>query len=189
MKRTFLIAALAAGTAMMPAAFAQQPRAPATEPLSSAPAANPPMPMGGAGGRAMPGMQPGAGMPAGMMMRWMMMHRGMAWRNPKEACIDRLARRAGLLAYIRTKLNLTAQQRPLWDKIESTANDEAQQERKLCETIKPPAAETALDRLTRMEQMTAARLAGLKAAIPEMRQLYQALTPAQRAILNHPFRS
>jgi hypothetical protein len=36
--------------------------------------------------------------------------------------------------------------------------------------------------------MLAARLAGLRAAIPEVRQFYQALTPAQRAILDHPFR-
>jgi hypothetical protein len=178
-KRTLLAAALAAGTVMAPAAFAQQPQSPASEPLSTAPAANPPM----------PGMQqPGARMPEGMMQRRMMMHRRMAWRNPKEACIDRLARRAGVIAYVGAKLDLTAEQRPLWDKIQNTVNDEAQQERKLCEAIKPREAETALDRLTRREQMLAARLAGLRAAIPEVRQFYQALTPAQRAILNHPSR-
>ncbi|HZU88446.1 MAG TPA: Spy/CpxP family protein refolding chaperone [Stellaceae bacterium] len=179
MKRTLFVAAFAVGAMLMPAAFAQQPQNSASEPLSSAPAANPPMSE----------MQPGARMPEGMMQRrMMMMHHRMARRNPKEACIDRLARRAGVIAYVGAKLNLTAEQRPLWDKIQSTVNDEAQQERKLCEAIKPPAEETALDRLTRMEQMDAARLAGLRTAIPEVRQLYQALTPAQRAILDHPFR-
>jgi hypothetical protein len=123
-----------------------------------------------------------------MMRRHMMMHRMMALRDPKQACIDRLARRAGVIAYIGAKLDLTAQQRPLWDKIQSAANDEAQQERKLCDTIKPPAEETALDRLTRMEQRDSTRLNGLKTIIPEVRQLYQELTPEQRAILDHPFR-
>ena len=125
----------------------------------------------------------------GMMGRRMMMrHHKMAWRNPREACIDRLARRAGVLAYVAAKLDLNAQQQPLWDKVQSTANDTARQERQLCETIKPPDAETALDRLMHREQVEAARLAGLKAAIPEVRQLYQALTPQQREILDHPFR-
>jgi hypothetical protein len=191
-RRTLFAAALAAGAMMMmPAAFAQQSQNPAPPPPSSAPEANPPMqnPMGGgATGQPMPGMRPDAGMPEGMMQRRMMMHRMMALRNPKQACIDRLARRAGLIAYVETKLDLTAQQRPLWDKIQSTANDEAQQERKLCAAIKPPTEETALDRLTRMEQMDSTRLAALKAAIPEVQQLYQQLTPQQRTILDHPFR-
>lgn len=179
MRCMLVAAALAAGAVMTLAAFAQQPQTPATPPPPSA-AASP------------PSASPEAGMPERGMMRWrmrqMMMHRMMGRRDPKQACIDRLARRAGLLAYIGAKLDLTAQQRPLWDKIQSAANDEAQQERKLCEAIKPPEEETALDRLTRMEQVETTRLNGLKTALPELRQLYQELTPEQRAILDHPLR-
>jgi hypothetical protein len=195
MKRTLLAAALAAAVATP--ALAQQPQNSQTQPLS--PAANPaaqsqPMPHPMGGGMEQGGMGPQQAMGMRqmmghrMMMRRMMRHRMMAWHNPKEACIDRLARRAGLLAYISAKLNLNPQQQTLWDKIQSSANDEAKQERNLCEQIKPPAQETALDRLSRMEQMDAARLNGLKAAIPEVRQLYQSLSPEQRAILDHPFR-
>ncbi|MGH7038425.1 MAG: Spy/CpxP family protein refolding chaperone [Stellaceae bacterium] len=177
MTRTLLAAALAAAALALPA-FAQQPQNPPTQPLTETPAANAPAahPRGAIGPEH------------GMMMGRMMRHRRMAWQNPKEACIDRLARRAGVLAYIAARLDLNAQQQPLWDKIESTANSTARQERRLCETIKPLSQETAIDRLTRKEQVDAARLTGLKAAIPEVRQLYQALTPEQRAILNHPFR-
>jgi hypothetical protein len=177
-RRTLLAAVLAAGAVTALAAFAQQPQTPATQSPSPAPAANPPM----------FGMEPDRGMPEGMMRRRMMMHRMMAWRDPKEACLDRLARRAGRLAYVGAKLNLTAQQQPLWDKIQTTANDEAAKERQLCQSMKPRGSETTLDRLTRMEDEASARLAGLKAAIPEVQQLYQALTPAQREILDHPFR-
>jgi hypothetical protein len=191
-RHTLLVAVLAAGAVMMPAAFAQQSQNPANQPPPSAPPAAAPMqnPMGGgAMGGQMPGMRPQAGMPEGMMRRrMMMMHHMAALRNPKQSCIDRLARRVGLVAYIGAKLNLTAQQQPLWNKVQDTVNDETHQERKLCDTIKPPAEETALDRLTRMEQMAAARTDGLKAVIPEVRRLYQQLTPEQRAILNHPFR-
>lgn len=180
--RTLLAAALA--VALATPAFAQQPQNPPTEPLTTAPTANPPASHAtGDMGQDMMGGAMGHG-----MMRHMMMHHRMAWRNPREACIDRLARRAGVLAYIGAKLNLNAQQQPLWDKIQSTADNTARQERQLCEAIKPPSEETALDRLMHREQVDAARLAGLRAAIPEVRQLYQALTPEQRTILDHPFR-
>jgi len=59
-------------------------------------------------------------MRGGPMMRGMMMRRG----DPQERCIDRLAWRAARRAYVETKLNLTAQQQPLWDKVQSAAQSE-----------------------------------------------------------------
>lgn len=215
-KRLAFAAAIAATTLAAPLASAQSRQHAATQPLSPAPAASSAAvpaapehqnsaPMPGRMGPGVAGM-PGQ-MPENMMMqRRMMMHRMMMQRmmmqgmmpgmmghammrrhNPKEACFDRLARRAGMLAYLRAKLNLNPQQRPLWQKLQKTARDEARSERQLCEAMKPAGAETALDRLGHMEQMAATRLAGLKQAIPELRQLYQALTPQQRATLDHPF--
>jgi hypothetical protein len=120
----------------------------------------------------------------GMMMRRMMMRRG----DPQERCIDRLARRAAHLAYVETKLNLTAQQQPLWDKVQSVAQTEEQKERQLCAGLKPGAESTMLDRMDRMQQFLSARLEGLQAARPAVQALYQALTPEQQAIFNRPFR-
>ena len=37
---------------------------------------------------------------------------------PRQHCEERIARRAGVIAYTVTKLNLTAEQRPLWDKVQ-----------------------------------------------------------------------
>ena len=51
-------------------------------------------------------------------MRHMMMN-----RSPKERCEERLARRAGFIAYTVAKLNLTAQQKPLWDKLNAIVSD------------------------------------------------------------------
>jgi len=124
------------------------------------------------------------GMRGWPMMRGMMMRRG----DPQERCVDRLARHAARLAYVETKLNLTAQQQPLWDKVQSAAQTEEQKERQLCASLKPGAEPTMPDRMDRMQQFLSARLEGLQAAKPAVQALYQALTPEQQAIFNRPFR-
>jgi hypothetical protein len=130
-----------------------------------------------------PGMR-GWPMMRGMMMRRMMMRQG----DPQERCMDRLARHAARLAYVETKLNLTTQQQPLWDKVQSAAQTETQKERQLCASLKSGTESTMLDRMDRMQQFLSARLEGLQAAKPAVQALYQALTPEQQAILNRPFR-
>ena len=119
----------------------------------------------------------------GMMMRHMMMH-----RDPQERCTERLAWRAAMRAYVEAKLNLTAEQRPLWDKVQSAAQAEEQKERQLCASMKPGAEPTLLDRMDRKQQFLSTRLEGLQSAKPAVQALYQALTTEQRAIIDHPFR-
>jgi hypothetical protein len=119
----------------------------------------------------------------GMMMRRMMMR-----RNPQDRCEERLAWRAAMRAYTESKLDLTPEQRPLWDKVQSIAQSEQQKERQLCSALKPGGETTVLDRLDRMQQFLSARLDALQAAKPAVQTLYQALTPEQRAIFDHPFR-
>jgi hypothetical protein len=119
---------------------------------------------------------------------WPMRHRMMERRDPQERCVDRLARRAARRAYVETKLNLTAEQRPLWDKVQSGAQAEEQKERQLCASLKPGTDQTLLDRMDRMQQFLSARLDGLQSTKPSVQALYQSLTPEQRAILDHPFR-
>ena len=126
---------------------------------------------------------PGMGGWRGMMMHRMMMH-----RDPKERCEERLAWRAAMRAYTEAKLDLTAEQRPPWEKVQSAAQAEEQKERQLCTTLKEGGDATLLDRLDRMQQFLSTRLDALQAAKPAVQALYQALTPEQRAILDHPFR-
>ena len=132
--------------------------------------------MRGEGGPGMHGWR-------GMMMRRMMMH-----RDPTERCEERLAWRAAMRAYTEAKLDLTPEQRPLWDRVESIAQTEQQKERQLCAALKPGGDTTMLDRLDRMQQFLSTRLEALQAAKPAVQALYQALTPEQRAIFDHPFR-
>lgn len=122
------------------------------------------------------------------MRGWPMMRRMMMQRNPQERCTERLAWRAAMRAYAEVKLNLTAEQRPLWDRVQSTAQAEEQKERQLCASRTPDTGSTLPERLDRMQQFLSMRLEGLQSAKPAVQALYQALTPEQRAILDHPFR-
>src|SRR5437764_15080776 len=64
--------------------------------------------MGGMGDRGEMGPMRGMGGPQGMMGHRPWMHRMMMNRSPRERCDERLARRAGIIAYTVSKLNLTA---------------------------------------------------------------------------------
>ena len=105
-------------------------------------------------------------------------------RNPKQRCLDRLARRVGRMAYLGVRLDLTAQQQPLWDKLVGVAKDSEQKARQLCDSLKTEENATILERMDRGEQFLSLKLSALKAAKPAMQTLYQALTPEQRAILD-----
>ena len=156
---------------------------------SQSPAAPPPLPAGGPGAPGGPG---GDHMGDGMHHRWAgrMMH----WRNmsPRQACVDRLARRAGMIATIGFKLAPTAEQKPLWDKVVAVTQSAEEAQRKLCEALPATAQDrgkmTALDRLHHHEQVLQARLDAMKQADPAVTALYDKLTPAQKEILDHPFK-
>ena len=131
---------------------------------------------------AEPGM-PGMGDQQGWMRARMMQ------LAPRQRCEERLARRAGRIAYTGAKLNLTADQRPLWDKLQGAMQGAADRQHQLCAEL--PAADggrgTVLDRVNRREQFLSARLQALQQIRPALEQLYQALTPEQKAIIDHPF--
>ena len=181
MKRTLLAASLAATVAIAVPVLA---RSAEDGDIRYAQAG----PMGAdSGDHAMPGHDR-PGMRGWPMMRDMMMHHMMMRQDPQERCADRLAWRAARRAYVEAKLNLTAQQQPLWDKAQSAAQTEEQKERQLCASLKPGAEPTTLERMDRMQQFLSARLEGLQAAKPAVQALYQSLTPEQQAIFNRPFR-
>lgn len=122
-------------------------------------------------------------------------HRGwmgqMMRMSPQQRCEERLARRAGIVAYLAAKLNFNDQQKPLWDKVSTVLQANAGRERQLCTTLKPAdqrGQETMLDRINRREQFLSARLQALQQAKPALEQLYNSLTPEQQAIADHPFR-
>ena len=185
MKRILLAAALATTTAMAVPIIARSAEDAETQQAQTAQADE----QWGEEHRGGPGhWMRGEGGPGMQGWRGMMMHRMMMHRDPKERCEERLAWRAAMRAYAEAKLDLTPEQRPLWDKVESIAQSEQQKERQLCAALKPRDETTVLDRLDRMQQFLSTRLEALQAAKPAVQALYQALTPEQRTIFDHPFR-
>src|SRR5437763_2328700 len=113
-------------------------------------------------------------------------------RSPRERCEERLARRAGFIAYTVAKLNLTAQQKPLWDKLNASMQSAGDKERQLCDKLPAEAGsqgqQTILDRMSGREQFLQARLQAMQQTRPALEALYNALTPEQKAVVDHPFR-
>jgi len=109
--------------------------------------------------------------------------------SPQQRCEERLARRAGMIAYTVAKLKLTSEQRPLWDKLQGLMQAAGDGQRQLCASLKPAGErgqETVLDRVNRREQFLSARLKAIQQTRPALEQLYQALTPEQKAVIDHP---
>jgi Spy/CpxP family protein refolding chaperone len=93
-----------------------------------------------------------------------------------------------MIAYTVTKLNLTAEQRPLWNKLNAIIEATTEKQQQQCGAMKTQAGgPTILDRVGWLEQNLAARVQSLHEARPALEQLYQALTPEQKAIIDHPF--
>ena len=112
--------------------------------------------------------------------------------SPQQACVDRLARRAGFVASAGFKLNLTADQKPLWDKVIAATQSAQDAQRKLCDTL-PASAEdrgklTVIDRMNHRQQVLQARAQGMQQTEPAVQALYDKLIPAQKTVLDHPFR-
>ncbi len=197
-------AALVAGVAIaapMLARSADNPPQSGPAPEQSAPII-PPMGEGmmgqgmmgqGSGRQMMGGMPWHQGMGAfGERGPWREMMGGRMMRaSPEERCEERLARRAAMIAYTVTKLNLTAEQRPLWDKLNAIIQNSTEKEQQLCAALKagPQGGQpTILDRVDRMQRFLSTRLEALQQARPALEQLYQKLTPEQKAIIDHPHR-
>ena len=126
----------------------------------------------------MPGMMPG------------MMH-GMMHSSPQRRCEERVAQQAAMIAYTATKLKLTAEQKPLWDKLDATLTAARVKEQQRCDALMPRSEReraSVLDRLDRAEQRLSARLDTLHQVRPALQQLYQGLTPEQKATIDQSFR-
>ncbi|HTW50374.1 MAG TPA: Spy/CpxP family protein refolding chaperone [Stellaceae bacterium] len=151
---------------------------------------------------AAPAGAPGPGGPGGEHMGDRMggpghdgMHHGWGhWANksPQQACVDRLARRAGFIASIGFRLNLQDNQKDAWNKVVSATQSGEDAQRKLCDALPANAQDrdklTALDRLHHREQVLQAKLQAMQQVDPAVQALYDKLTPAQKEILDHPFK-
>jgi hypothetical protein len=108
----------------------------------------------------------------------------------RHDCSERAARLAGRLAYLEVKLDLTAEQRPLWDKWRQATLDGAMKVRAVC-MEKPAAAgarPTVVERAAHLQKMLATMAAAMDAAQPALAEVYQSLNDEQRDIFEKGMR-
>ena len=109
------------------------------------------------------------------------------WKAHLERiCTDHYAGIAGHLGFIEAKLTLSAEQSPAFRKWRDGLLSRAKtlENECLAKPLDPAAHPTALDREARAEKQLEAHLAALKAERPDLEALYQALTPAQKTVLD-----
>ncbi len=100
-------------------------------------------------------------------------------------CTEHHAIRAAHLAYLEVKLNLTDQQRDLWNKWRQARLEAANQYRAACVEHQAKAKRpTAVEWEARREKFLTAELRQLEAERPALAALYDALTPEQRVLFD-----
>ena len=105
-----------------------------------------------------------------------------------DMCMERFAHRAGHFAYLEARLNLTAEQKPLWAKWQEALAPGAEKLHAMCmaRAAKPDMHPTIVQRAAFFQEMLAAKAASLQAAQPALTALYNSLTAPQKAIIDRP---
>jgi hypothetical protein len=107
-----------------------------------------------------------------------------------QMCADMQARQAARFAFIETRLNLTAAQKPLFDRWKATVQSQGAARQADCAKPRPTrdanaARPTLPERTARMEQRLKTRLASLEAIQGPQEALYNALTPEQKPLFEN----
>lgn len=106
----------------------------------------------------------------------------------KDMCTNHFAHTAGRLAFLAAKLDLTAEQRPAWDKWHEAVMSGAERQRAVCLEAAPAkgAPPSVVERMAHLQLILATKAESLKTSQPALEALYQTLTPAQKAVFDHP---
>jgi hypothetical protein len=103
-----------------------------------------------------------------------------------EFCKDHLARAAGRMAYLETRLSLTPAQQPLFATWRDAVLQGSQARAEACAHAgRPDEQPDLLTRRAREEERLKQRLAAMDAQTPALTALYQSLSPEQKRVLDH----
>lgn len=113
-------------------------------------------------------------------------HDGPHGRMMMHMCADRDARAAGILAFAKARLGITADEEPAWATFTKAVSDaEAPVKAACAANAKAPQGDTlptAPERFRQMTAMAQARAESLAKIAPALDTLYSSLTPAQQKI-------
>ncbi len=97
-----------------------------------------------------------------------------------EICVDRIARRLAVRAYLKDRLNLDAQQLSAWQDFENAATEADTEERQGCSKMAAtPAGQTIVSRMDMAEDMLTRRLAQMQKVGVPLRKVIATLSPDQ----------
>jgi len=108
--------------------------------------------------------------------------------SPKAMCEEHIARRIGNRAYLKSRLDLKAEQVTAWNTFEKAADEASAKEKARCASL-PTEMKTPpsfADRFNQREDRMKTRLESLQSVKPSLMALYATLTPEQKAILDRP---
>lgn len=107
---------------------------------------------------------------------------------PRQACLDRIDRHAGMAGTLKSRLQLTDDQLAAWLRVESAAEPALRAMREVCAQLPELAGDPPPlpDTIDLEEKGLTARAAFLRAIREPLRDLYARLTPQQRAMLQRP---
>jgi len=108
--------------------------------------------------------------------------------SPKSMCEEHIARRIGNRAYLKSRLDLKAEQVIAWNTFEKAADEASAKEKARCASL-PAEMKTPpsfADRFNQREERMKTRLESLQSVKPSLMALYATLTPEQKAILDRP---
>ncbi len=108
--------------------------------------------------------------------------------SPQKMCEEHVARRIGIRAYLKSRLDLKPEQMNAWNAFEKAADEASAKDKARCASL-PTEMKTPpnfTDRLNMREAMMKGRLESIEAVKPSLLALYAALTPEQKEILDHP---
>ena len=108
--------------------------------------------------------------------------------NPRNMCLEMVARKAGHRAYLKTRLDLKPEQMTAWNAYEKAADDVAAKDKTRCASLPTEMKDRPkfTDRMNMREQMMKSRYDSFEAVKPPLMALYAALTPEQQEIFDRP---
>ena len=101
----------------------------------------------------------------------------------KQMCEDGYAREVGAMAYIDARLELTAAQKPVFERWKQVKLGTAKRRAESCAAMERPRASerpSVVDRLAKREEMLKSELADVSAERPALEAFYKSLTPEQQ---------
>lgn len=105
--------------------------------------------------------------------------------GPNEACLDMMAHRAAGRAYLKARLDLTPQQLPAWQELETVAGQDEAEERRVCASLPAKPDELSLmQRLDGAEERATLQLAHLRKVSEAFKKLAATLSPEQQRLID-----